>query len=157
MAIRATLGAILGDMDGLTVALIVVISSAELLRPFTVIDHWFMAEMKARRSAIARSCGRWRAHRPSSPWWVPCILVTSRARGADLFAWVYVIENTVLAAAYLIVFARAGGNWREWRSTGPMVRYLLRESWPMLIYGMALYIQAIDQVIIEGHPHPKQG
>ncbi|MBK7385039.1 MAG: hypothetical protein IPI81_17140 [Flavobacteriales bacterium] len=53
-------------------------------------------------------------------------------------------------AARVIVFARAGGNWREWRSTGPMVRYLLRESWPMLIYGMALYIQArIDQVMIK--------
>ena len=151
MVICATLGAILKDMDGLTVALIVVISSAELLRPFTVIDHWFMAEMKARRSAIAQ---------------IVQVVASSSAKFALVgamhfgyltpqgaliwFAWVYVIENTVLAAAYLIVFARAGGNWREWRSTGPMVRYLLRESWPMLIYGMALYIQArIDQVMIK--------
>jgi O-antigen/teichoic acid export membrane protein len=66
------------------------------------------------------------------------------------FAWVYVLENSVLAVGYLIMYGRHGGSWREWRVSRSMAAYLMQQSWPMLVYGMALYVQArIDQVMIK--------
>ncbi|MFN3876424.1 MAG: oligosaccharide flippase family protein, partial [Flavobacteriales bacterium] len=65
-------------------------------------------------------------------------------------AWLYVLEGAVLAIAYARAYAGNGGRLGQWRASIELVRELLRESWPMLIYGMALYVQArIDQVMIK--------
>ena len=47
LVVLATVGSLLKGMDGLTVTLIVVIASAELLRPFGVVEQWFMSQVKA--------------------------------------------------------------------------------------------------------------
>lgn len=151
LVLLATIGSLVKDMDGITVSLIVVIACAELLRPFTVIDHWFMSQQstgKAVRAQMAQVIvssavkfgligaihfGFITAHQ-ALPW----------------FAWAYVFENTALAVAYLIAFRNSGADWRKWRVTKAMTGHLLSESWPMLIYGMALFVQArIDQVMIK--------
>ena len=73
------------------------------------------------------------------------------------FAWVYVLETFVLAAGYSLALARDGASWRTWTVSRSTLRYLVNESWPMLVYGVALYIQAkIDQVMI-GDMDPHDG
>ncbi len=151
LVVLATAGSLLKGMDHLTVTLVVVAASAELLRPFTVIDGWFMSQMKTRKSVKVQMLQ---------------VLTSSIAKFALVgaiafgyitaeqalvpFAWMYVLENVTVVMGYLLAFRRDGGNWREWRSTRPMAVHLLSESWPMLIYGMALYVQArIDQVMIK--------
>jgi O-antigen/teichoic acid export membrane protein len=62
---------------------------------------------------------------------------------------VYVLEVVVLSIGYTLLLAKDGGSWRQWEVSKRMTGYLLGQSWPMLVYGVALYIQAkIDQVMI---------
>ena len=151
MVILAVGGSLLKDMDGLTASLIAVIACAELLRPFGVIDQWFMAQVKAGAAVRVQ---------------MTQVLISAAVKFALIaaiefdiltaqealiwFAWTYVVESALLAVGYLYMYGRIGGSWREWKATWPMAWHLLRESWPMLIYGMALYVQArIDQVMIK--------
>ncbi|MBV6406204.1 MAG: flippase [Flavobacteriales bacterium] len=129
-------------MDALTATLVIIIAGAELLRPFSVIEHHFMAQVQARRSVQVQFAQ---------------VLVSAAFKLALIalkaslvwFAWVYVLETFVLAVGYTLALARDGGSWRAWKVSRSTLRYLVGESWPMLVYGVALYIQAkIDQVMI---------
>ena len=151
LVLFATLGSFLKGMDDFTIMLIVIIACAELLRPFTVIDHWFMSQQwtgKAVRAQMAQMIAStlvkfsivgaihygYLTPREALPW----------------FAWTYVIENVTLAGAYLVAFHFSGASWRKWVVTRSMAGHLMSQSWPMLIYGLALYVQArIDQVMIK--------
>lgn len=151
LVVLATVGSLLKGMDGLTVTLIVVIASAELLRPFGVVEQWFMSQVKAAPvarvqmaqviiSTVAKLALAWAVHTGA---------VEGRAALIG-FAWMYVLETVVLTAGYLLVLHRAGSHWRAWRISRATVMHLMSESWPMLIFGMALYVQArIDQVMIK--------
>ncbi len=151
LVVLATVGSLLKGMDGLTVTLIVVIASAELLRPFGVVEQWFMSQVKAAPvarvqmaqviiSTVAKLALAWAVHTGA---------VEGRAALIG-FAWMYVLETMVLTAGYLLVLHRAGSHWRAWRISRATVMHLMSESWPMLIFGMALYVQArIDQVMIK--------
>ncbi len=149
--ILAVAGSLLKGMDHISVMLVTVIAFAELLRPFTVIDHWFMSEMKARKAVKVQMVG------VLSSSMVKFAIIGAMHFGLltapqalHWFAWTYVVENTVVALAYLLAFKRSGGHWREWRATRAMTGHLLSESWPMLVYGMAIYVQArVDQVMIK--------
>ncbi len=150
MVLLAVVGSLLKDMSPLLVSLIVVISGAELLRPFGVVDQFFMSQVKASWSVRVQMVQLLvsTAAKLGLVW-----MITSGAMLAESaliwFAWIYVLEGVTLASGYLIAYTRSGGNWRQWRTTRAMATHLLRESWPMLIYGMALYVQArIDQVMI---------
>lgn len=151
LVLLASLGSVLKGMDHLTVLLVVIAASAELLRPFSVIDGWFMSQMKTRATVKVQMVQ---------------VLISSVAKFLLIaaiafdyitpqqalvpFAWMYALENLIVAIGYLIAFNNDGGHWREWRSTRSMASHLLNESWPMLIYGMALYVAArIDQVMIK--------
>ncbi|MBK9699550.1 MAG: flippase [Flavobacteriales bacterium] len=129
-------------MDGLTATLVVVIAGAELFRPFSVIEHLFMARVDAKSSVRVQFAQ---------------VLISAAFKLALIalrapliwFAWVYVLETFVLAAGYSLALARDGASWRTWTVSRSTLRYLVNESWPMLVYGVALYIQAkIDQVMI---------
>lgn len=151
MVLLAGIGTLVKDMDGLTASLVIVIAAAELLRPFSVVDHWFMSQVKASEAVkvqmvqvIASA-----AVKLSLSWAVMSGRIEAKA-ALPWFAWVYVIENVVIAAGYLVMYQRHGGHWREWRVTRAMAAHLMHQSWPMLVYGMALYVQArIDQVMIK--------
>lgn len=130
------------DMDGLTAMLVLIIAFAEILRPFSVIEHHFMAQVKAKKVVSVQ---------------LAQVLISALVKvalcffGASLiwFAWVYVLEVVVLSVGYTWLLAKDGGSWRQWEVSKRMTGYLLGQSWPMLVYGVALYIQAkIDQVMI---------
>ncbi|HRH36797.1 MAG TPA: polysaccharide biosynthesis C-terminal domain-containing protein, partial [Flavobacteriales bacterium] len=137
--------------DGLTAGLIVVIACAEIFRPFTVIDHWFMSQQATGRAVRAQMVQVFAGSA------VKLALVVAIHQGAmtaaealPWFAWAYVVENLALAVAYILGFRRTGADIRNWRVTKYMARHLLTQSWPMLIYGMALFVAArIDQVMIK--------
>lgn len=143
LLVLLVLGAtLLKDMDGLTASLVVVIASAELLRPFSVIDFQFMAQVKADRAVRVQ---------------LTQVLVSAAFKflliGLEApliwFAWTYVLETFVLSVGYVVAYARDGATVRAWRYTRETAGYLLGQSWPLVIYGMALYVQAkIDQVML---------
>ncbi len=136
LVLLASIGSMLKGMEALSVTLIIVVASAELLRPFGVVEQWFMSQMKASPiarvqmaqviiSSVAKLGLAWAVHAGQ---------VDGRSALIG-FAWMYVLENTVLTLGYLRVLSRAGAHWSQWRISRATVAHLLRESWPMLIYG----------------------
>ncbi|MBK6541610.1 MAG: flippase [Flavobacteriales bacterium] len=130
------------DMESSTAVLVLIIAAAELLKPFTVIEQHFMANVKADRIVRVQFTQ---------------VLLSAAMKmlliwmGASLiwFAWIYVVEGVIVAIGYTWLLERDGISIRTWRVSRATMGYVLGQSWPMLVYGVALYIQAkIDQVMI---------
>ncbi len=141
---------VLKDMDGLTATIIIIVGASELLRPFGVIDWYFMAQVRSRDTVIVQMAQ---------------VIISAAAKIAIVvamhygyltprdaliwFAWVYVLETAALAIGYAVRYMQAGATVRAWRYSRRMAGFLLNQSWPLVIYGVALYVQAkIDQVMI---------
>jgi O-antigen/teichoic acid export membrane protein len=142
MLVLVAVSAFLKGMEPLTFTLVVVIAAAELLRPLSTVDHHFQAEVRAAKSVVVQMVQ---------------VLVSAGAKialilmQADLiwFAWIYVLENLILGLGYVLAYRRDGYSVRDWRTNLPMARHLLSESWPLIIFGVALFVQAkIDQVML---------
>lgn len=144
------LGSVLKDMEALTATMVIVIGAAELLRPLGVIDWYFMANVRSKRTVAVQMVQVF----VSAAAKVAIVLLVNEgyltARESLLwFAWVYVLETASLSIGYAVAYVRDGAMLRAWRYSGRMAGFLLRQSWPLAIYGVALYVQAkIDQVMI---------
>jgi O-antigen/teichoic acid export membrane protein len=151
LVLLAVGGSIVKGMDALLISLIAIVASAELLRPFGVVEHWFMSQVKA-SSAVRVQLAQLlisTAAKLALVWLIHSGAMTPR-EALPWFAWAYVLEGVSLTVGYMIAYRMNGGRWRDWSFSAPLARHLLRESWPMLIYGMALFVQArIDQVMIK--------
>lgn len=128
--------------DQLTVFLIMITASAELFKWSTVIDYYFMSQVKGQVAAkvnIASTVF-------SSAY--KLALVWMQAPLA-WFAWGYFVEVASYSLGFVWAYDREGLNLRAWRPRWRMVRYILDQSWPMLLYGFALQAQLkVDQVMI---------
>ncbi|MCW5900336.1 MAG: flippase [Flavobacteriales bacterium] len=142
LVLLVVLATLVRGMEGVTATLVIVIAASEILRPLGVIDWYFMAHVRSRDTVVVQ---------------MTQVFVSAGAKVALVvmdaplvwFAWVYVLESAVLAVGYVVMYARAGELVRAWRYSRRMAGYLLGQSWPLVIYGMALYVQAkIDQVMI---------
>lgn len=122
--------------------MVLIIALAEFLKPPVVVEHYFNSQVKGRVSAQVNI--------------VQTVLASAFKLGLVLvhaplvwFAWAYVVEVAFSVVGYQIAYRRAGLRWRQWRFSRETAGYLLRQSWPLLVYGLALYVQAkIDQVMI---------
>lgn len=136
------LGTVVKDLAPLTATMIIVIGAAELLRPLSAIEWYFMANVRSKQAVMVQMAQ---------------VFISGAAKivlvllEADLvwFAWLFVLETASLSIGYAIAYVRSGAVLRALRYTGRMAGYLLKQSWPLAIYGLALYVQAkIDQVMI---------
>lgn len=142
LVVLVTVATFIRGMDGLTATLVIVIGAAEILRPFGVIDWYFMAHVRSRETVVVQMVQVF----VSAAFKVVMVLIEAPL---VWFAWVYVLEGALLAVGYVIMYRRDGSLIKAWRYSGQMASYLMGQSWPLVIYGMALYIQAkIDQVMI---------
>lgn len=151
LVLLAVCGSLFKDMARLQVMLIAIIASAELLRPFSVVEHWFMSQVKAAATVRVQLAQLLisTAAKLSLVWLIETGRI-SPEQALPWFAWAYVLEGVSLTVGYMIIYRLNGGHMRDWRFQPPLARHLLSESWPMLIYGMALFVQArIDQVMIK--------
>ncbi|HQV39487.1 MAG TPA: flippase [Flavobacteriales bacterium] len=130
------------NMDTTTIMMVFLIASAEFLKPLVVVEQYFYSQVKGRTAAQVNMI---------------TVIIASLFRlglivvHAPLvwFAWAYIIEMGASAIGFLIAYRREGSTWKNWRYSKETALYLLRQSWPLVIYGLALYVQAkIDQVMI---------
>lgn len=134
---------LLKGMDTLTVFLVMITASAELLKWSTVIDYYFMAQVRGNVAAKVNIVSTLFA---SS---YKLLLVWMQAP-LVWFAWGYFAEVVSYTIGFMWVYQRNGLLLRAWKPTWRMVRYILDQSWPMLLYGFALQAQLkIDQVMIK--------
>lgn len=128
--------------DPAVVALTAIIGVAGVLQASTVVDLWFRARVEVRDAALARGL----AYLAAVLLRVGLILA-----GAPLiaFAWAFVAEALLGAAAVLLAYGRHGGNPLGWRPSRAAARALLDDSWPLIFSGLLvnLYLR-VDQVML---------
>ena len=101
LVVLVLLSSLFKDMDGLTASLVVVIAAAELLRPFGVVDWYFMAEVRSKQTVVVQMVQ---------------VVVSALFKiglvyfGAPLlwFAWVYVLETLTLSIGYVLAYREGG-------------------------------------------------
>jgi O-antigen/teichoic acid export membrane protein len=164
LAMLVFVGAHVNGMDRYTVLLAMVIAGAEVLKPFSVIEYHFLARVEGRPMAMANI-----AQTIASTLFklVLCALVASPGlrtwlvehgwgfadsvarRPLEWFAWAYVVDNVAFAVGFSLAYRRTGLPLRAWRATRRMMTHLLQQSWPLIIFGIAIIVHArIDQVMI---------
>jgi O-antigen/teichoic acid export membrane protein len=132
------------QMEDYTTALVMIIALAELLKPMVAVEYWFQARVNggpmARVSIAETLLGAG----------YKLLLIYIQAP-LMWFAWSYVIETAVMALGNAWVYRAQGFRLAEWRWEKTLAVDILRQSWPLIIYGVALLVQArIDQVMIYG-------
>lgn len=134
--------ALLKDMDPLTLAMVLLIAGAEFLKPLGVIELFFRAKVQGKITAQVNILQAVLA----SLFRVVLIIVHAPL---IWFATSYVFEVLIGVLGFVYVYRKQGAFWRIWTFSKNTASYLLRQSWPLLVFGLALYVQAkIDQVMI---------
>lgn len=142
---------VLKGMDGLTLGMVLLIAAAEFLKPITVIEPWFNSQVKGRVVAQVNMAQVLvsSAFKLGIVFFVPKPVDGTNNTALILFACAYIVEMVMLAGGYLLAYEHHGDQWRKWRFDTAIFRTLLHQSWPLVVYGLALYVQAkIDQVLI---------
>ncbi len=135
-------GTFINHMTDYTTMMVMIIALSELAKPAMVIDYYFQSQVMGKRSAMVN------------------ILQTIAASGYKLalvvihaplmwFAWSYLVEMLIFSIVAIYYYERHGLALRAWRASKEMFMHLLEQSWPLIIFGVALFVQArIDQVMI---------
>ncbi len=130
------------DLDRTKVLMILFIALAEFLKPLIVAEQYFLSRVEAHTTArvnIAQAL-------LGSLFRIGLVLAHA---ALVWFALAYIVEMAIAAVGFLVTYGRQGLSWRAWRYDRTTAKYLLMQSWPLVIFGLALYVQAkIDQVMI---------
>jgi O-antigen/teichoic acid export membrane protein len=59
------------------------------------------------------------------------------------------VDTFAAGVGFIYAYGRTGDSWLNWKPTRATIAELLHQSWPLIVFGIALYVQAkIDQVMI---------
>ncbi|MBL7962344.1 MAG: flippase [Flavobacteriales bacterium] len=142
LVVLATVIAWLKGMPSSTAAMVVIIALAELLKPCVIIEYWFTSQVQASRTSRVLIFQAFIANGFK-------LLLVALNAPLYLFAWTYLVEMVILTIGFTWLYHRSGSSVRDWRYSRGTIRYLIQQSWPLLIFGFALLIQArIDQVML---------
>lgn len=139
IALGATV-AVLHGHDKATAGIVLLAGLALLFQITDVIDLWFQSQLQSRRTVIAKMLSYLTA---------AGIKVTLVTAGASLtwFAAAGVVE-AVLTAISLGVSYRLFRTQRRWTWDSVLARHLLRQSWPLLLSGLSIFLYMRTSVIV---------
>jgi O-antigen/teichoic acid export membrane protein len=164
LALFVLIGTQVNGMDGFTTMLAMVIAAGEALKPLSVVEYHFQARVEGRLIALVNIV---QTIASTGFKLLLCVIVanpglrdTMAGMGLGFvrsvaesplswFAWSYVVDTGAAAIGYRVAYQRSGLRQKDWKATRAMMGHLLHQSWPLIIYGMALLVHArIDQVMI---------
>jgi O-antigen/teichoic acid export membrane protein len=128
--------------DSFTNTLILIIAFAEIFKAFEVINYFFQSQVQSKYVIQIQ------------------LLINLFLSFAKLglvlihahliwFAIIIVIGTVLNAIGYVYAYRKRAGATKNWQFHKPLAFELLKESWPIALYGIALHIQArIDQVML---------
>lgn len=123
--------------------LIFVIASATLFQSFNVIDFYFQSRVLSKYIVFANIVG----FSLSSLIKIGLILFEAPLLA---FAAVIVFDSVILSLGYVYFYKKQRFMLKLWRFDYPLARSLLRDSWPLILTGAVLMVQArIDQVMLK--------
>jgi O-antigen/teichoic acid export membrane protein len=121
--------------------LVGITSLGALFQTFDTIDLWFQSQLQSRFTVYAKNAAF-------------LLLAATKLAMIKLhapltaFAWATSAELAV-GAIGLMFFYRRHYRFSAWRSSFERVRELMKSGWPLVLSGIAVYMQAkIDQVLI---------
>lgn len=135
----------LRPQDGLMHRLVLVLSISTSFQAFSVIDAWFQSQVASKYTVYARNV----ALALSSLFRVGCILLQAPL---SAFAVAYAVESGLYALALVVVYhhrSLGSKSMRVWQARLSRVRSLLKDSWPLLLEGIAIMIyMRVDQTML---------
>ncbi len=131
--------------DSYTNTLVFIIASATIFQSFNVVDMYFQSKVMGKYITYANMVS---------------LLLSSVVKVALIifeapliaFAWTVVFDSMVLAMGYVYFYIKNDStvNIQKWTFNKQTAIFLLKDSWPIILSGIALMIQArIDQVMLQ--------
>jgi O-antigen/teichoic acid export membrane protein len=134
--------AIVMEHDPFTNTLILIIATAEIFKGFEVIGYFYQSQVQSKYVVHTQLLTNFIVS-------IAKIALVLFHAPLIWFATIIVIGSVLNAAGYLYTYqARTATVWR-WNFSKQVAFDLLKESWPLTFYGLALHVQArIDQVML---------
>lgn len=128
--------------NAFTNLMIMIIAAAEIFRVFEVVNYFYQAKVLSKHVVKVQLSVNFVASA------VKIIMVYYQAP-LVWFAWIILFTAVFNALGFVFAYQKHDGRIVEWHFSKQLALSLLRESWPLTIYGIALYTQArIDQVML---------
>lgn len=122
--------------------IVAVIAVGTIFQAFDVIDLWFQSQVKSKYTVLAKNTAFILASASK------IILVVAQAP-LIAYAWVTMLEAAIGSAGLVIAYMSKNGRLTEWRFRIQKGAYLLKESWPLMLSGIAIMTyMKIDQVML---------
>lgn len=129
--------------DNFTNLLIFIIALATIFQSFNVIDFYFRSKVLSKYAVYAQTISG-----ISSA--IIKLLLIYFGMGLIYFAAVMVVESVILAIGLITTYTKQKLNIFNWRPKFNLAKRLLRDSWPLILSGVAISIyMRIDQVMIK--------
>jgi len=135
--------------DDFTNLLIFIIAIATIFQSFNAIDFYFRSKVLSKYAVYARTFSI------VSSAIIKLLLIYFKM-GLIYFAAVVVVENAILAVGLIAMYSKQKLNIFNWRAKLDWAKSLLKDSWPLMLSGVAISIyMRIDQVMIKAIVGPK--
>ena len=123
--------------------IVVIIASGYLFQGFGVIEYWFRSEIKSKYPVIIRMTVFIVINA------LRILLILFKAPLAA-FAGLGVVNIILIIAGLLAIYRFKGQNISRWKFNKKLAGGLLRESWPLMVSGLAVTVLTqIDRVVID--------
>jgi O-antigen/teichoic acid export membrane protein len=133
---------ILRPGDNQTLILVAIISTGMIFQSFNTIDFWFQAQIQSKYTVYARSIGF------MTTSIIKIILILTNAP-LITFAAVSAIEFLVGSIGLIAFYKYKGFSMFNWKVSVDTAKSLLKDSWPIILSGLAIMIyMRIDQIMI---------
>jgi PST family polysaccharide transporter len=128
--------------DQLTHWLVVITAAGTIFDAFNTIDFWFQLQVKSKYTVIAKN---------TAFILITLLRIALLQMQAPLiaFAWALLAENALGALGLAIAYKVQGQSLLAWRPSLLRAKTLLKESWPLLLSGLAIMVYLrIDQIML---------
>lgn len=128
--------------DRLTHWLVGITAVGMIFQAFDTIDFWFQSQVQSKYTVYAKNV----AFLLITLVKIVLVLVTAPL---IVFAWAGLAEIVIGSVGLVIAYRINGFYVKEWIATISRAKMLVNDSWPLILSGIAIYIQArIDQVML---------
>lgn len=128
--------------DRYTQLLVLIIASATVFQSFNVIDCYFQSKVLSRYAVFANTMTLMLSS-------VIKVLMILYDAPLIAFAWMVVFESVVFAIGLVYFYLQTNSSIRSWNFDKQKAVEMLKESWPLILVGMASVINMrMDQVLL---------
>lgn len=145
LTLLLTLGLIyfLRPNDSLTHWLVGIIAAGTIFQAFDTIDFWFQSQIQSKFTVYAKNAAFLLITI------VKVALIITKAQ-LIVFAWAAFLEVIIGAFGLVVTYHTNGYSFRTWRVTSLYAKKLLKDSWPLILSGIAIMIYVKIDLIMLG-------